>query len=405
MSLPKSVKDDDRPRHVRLAEQEFRRGFDGGALRMDHSSGRARLYNDNGDVVMRMTMEQATECFDALEDEYREHFVHVRDDLYAEDAQATTQDGGEARFPSEDDLDGEWLRIKDILDGYPLDRHYSNPYSGVYDAADRGTITSKKVYPGGKLFIRVDDEAFATWLGGLDLDSDDPQEASEEISSQSGPETSAEEEPPDDTGEGEIEEEDEENASEEPLGHRYDVCPICQERPPDSGVTVPMYEGEIVDPKRTDQWAGFRICSRCAAEADLEPRGDGMAGPARLYDDSAEDCYAIGSARGDTVEYRMERLREAHIAYIDVLHSGSEEEIETEREKVLVAWIRAGRLLERHWHILAETERQVLQSAEISERAPRVEGALSRATGDETLDMDSPVPERFSGADPELQTA
>ena len=56
------------------------------------------------------------------------------------------------------------------------------------------------------------------------------------------------------------------------IGHVMDVLPTLEpesvqcvlcESLCDGSRYVSMYEGEVVDPSETDEWAGFPICERC----------------------------------------------------------------------------------------------------------------------------------------------
>jgi hypothetical protein len=46
------------------------------------------------------------------------------------------------------------------------------------------------------------------------------------------------------------------------LDEKYTNCALCGEETP-LGWSVPMYEGKIVDPTKTDDWAGMPVCSGC----------------------------------------------------------------------------------------------------------------------------------------------
>lgn len=46
-----------------------------------------------------------------------------------------------------------------------------------------------------------------------------------------------------------------------------DVCPVCfvnQSSPHQQATFLAMFEGEVVDPDTTDEWAGFAVCDECA---------------------------------------------------------------------------------------------------------------------------------------------
>jgi hypothetical protein len=46
-----------------------------------------------------------------------------------------------------------------------------------------------------------------------------------------------------------------------------DNCAICQEREAEWGLSAPMFNGQIVDPSTTTEWAGMQVCRPCYEES------------------------------------------------------------------------------------------------------------------------------------------
>ena len=90
-----------------------------------------------------------------------------------------------------------------------------------------------------------------------------------------------------------------------------------------------------------------------------------------------------------TVEQRLALVRAAHHDYVDALHAGDPEEIEAARERLRAEYDAARALVERHAAVLRATYEQVLDPDDdpfdaLFDGFQRVNGALTRITGDET---------------------
>lgn len=163
--LATEIKNDTRPRHVRLAEQEFRRGLEGGVLRIDSHSSRARLYSDSGQLVTRLDSAQIDDCIDALYADYQEHFSTVRDGLYAEDTDSSEHDREPDSNHGMTNTETETLTAEAIANRWPwLHDYYQNPEKQIYQAGYNNKINRvEDVSP----IAYALDERFERWLAGV----------------------------------------------------------------------------------------------------------------------------------------------------------------------------------------------------------------------------------------------
>ena len=177
--LDKKIKNDDRPRHVRAAEQVIQKG---GCLRWDPQSGRGRLYTRKERISARLTRAQVEDVANGLPDEMTNAVIAVRDGLYADDgdgqrnAPANNESMTKEEQPMEDAVtdtetdtenDVDTCTTAELRSRFPqLERHYASVSKALYTVRMSGKLNFHK--DGRHVIYHLDDDFYA-WLSSLGI--------------------------------------------------------------------------------------------------------------------------------------------------------------------------------------------------------------------------------------------
>lgn len=287
---------DDRPRHIRLADQELAKG---GRLVINHRKGHASILRDG--IKNRLTIEQGEEAKGALEDEFGDQ-VSV--------------------------IEWEQLTTSEVLERWPgLEEHYSDARQSLYDRGYSGKLARSK--DGGRVLWHID-EAFREWIDSLGIDQEKETEAEEASTDE---------------------------AEESPKGLASRRTDGAEE--PEEHIEL---EGGDGSAETVASW----------------PETNGSA---------PEALESTSGAKPDRpIERLLEQLRFAHLEYVRTLHEGGDLEAAQEAVEETTSLIRE-RLQEITGVVVMTEHSAGLSAGEQSEvRSPRVDGVLSRITGDERLE-------------------